>query len=68
MRCQLTFLTQAYGYSGARMEDFVHKSTGEVRGKEGKMEKVPLRNFQSSCQDLDNERPISLETESSNRT
>jgi hypothetical protein len=62
------------------MEDFVHKSTGEVRGKEGKMEKVPLRNFQSSCQDLrkaycnltvhpgDNERPISLETESSNRT
>lgn len=40
MRSQLTFLTMAYCYSGARIGAFVHNFIGEVKGQDGKMEKV----------------------------
>jgi hypothetical protein len=40
MRSQLTFLTMAYCYSGARIGAFVHNFIGEVKTQDGEMEKV----------------------------
>jgi hypothetical protein len=43
MRTQITFLLQAYYFSGARIGAFLHNGTAEVKGKDGQIDRLMFK-------------------------